>query len=99
MNDTVREIELKPCLLEKRIVRVPFSGCWLWTGATNSRGYGHLLVGGRHVLAHRYSLEIVNRPVPDGMVADHICKVRSCVNPDHLNHVTPRQNTLLKGFI
>lgn len=62
--------------------------CWLWTGSLNSDGYGRF--NGK--LAHRRTyLEVVG-PIPDGLVLDHLCRVRNCVNPDHLEPVTQREN-------
>lgn len=63
----------------------PNTGCWNWTGATVSGGYGHL---GRYraepVLAHRFSYEHHKGPVPDGHIVRHTCHNAKCVNPDHL---------------
>lgn len=67
-------------------------GCWEWTAATNSNGYGHIYVEGRVKAAHRISWEWANGPVPDGMVIDHRCSNPLCVNPEHLRAVTQGQN-------
>ena len=67
-------------------------GCIIWTGATNSSGYGSLWANGKSVKAHRYSWERVHGPIPDDRVIDHTCYERSCVNPDHLRLATPAQN-------
>lgn len=61
-------------------------GCWLWTGSVQSSGYGSW--GGQGKLAHRLAYEDLVGPVPHGLVLDHLCHVRLCVNPDHLNPVT-----------
>ena len=66
-------------------------GCWYWTGAKND-GYGHFTSGGKTCLSHRYSYELVNGPVPDGLVIDHICGNRACVKPDDLRPATHKQN-------
>ena len=68
------------------------SGCVVWTGALNRCGYGMLHVNGRMVRAHRYAWERINGPIPAGMVIDHACHERSCVNTDHLRIATPSQN-------
>ncbi len=69
--------------------------CWLWTGATNDKGYGYFWEGkGKWRKAHRVSLSIHGVDIPSGMVVDHICRVRNCVNPAHLRVVTQRQNAL-----
>jgi hypothetical protein len=68
--------------------------CWLWRGAVQSRGYGHLQIYGNSVLAHRHSWALVNGAIPRGAVIDHRCRVRQCVNPAHMELVTPRENTM-----
>ena len=64
----------------------------IWTGTTDSNGYGRLRVNGRMVGAHRYAWERERGPIPDGMFIDHACWERSCVNIDHLRLATPAQN-------
>lgn len=74
----------------------PTTGCWLWTGALNSGGYGQFGAGrgrGKHMLAHRYAYEALVGPIPADLVLDHRCRCRSCVNPAHLEAVTMRENT------
>ena len=72
----------------------PNSGCWLWTGLVWPNGYAHFTVGRTHVYAHRFSYERSRSPIPAGLSLDHLCRVRCCVNPDHLEPVTQRENTL-----
>lgn len=71
-------------------------GCWLWTGATkNHNGYGALTLRGTPrsvILAHRFAYELLVGPIPDGLQLDHLCRVRHCVNPDHLEPVTQAEN-------
>ena len=67
-------------------------GCWLWTAAENGRGYGLFSWDGRTIVAHRYSYRTLVGPVPDGLDLDHLCRVRNCVNPKHLEPVTRREN-------
>lgn len=75
-------------------------GCWLWTGALNWGGYGAVVRGTRpnqrRWMAHRFVYEIFVGPIPEGLDIDHLCRVRHCVNPDHLEPVTRREN-LLRG--
>lgn len=71
----------------------PNSGCWLWAGADNGAGYGTMTLGhAKRAYAHRISFEIHRGPVPDGMHLDHLCRVRCCVNPDHLDPVSNAEN-------
>ena len=71
--------------------------CWLWTGHLNHGGYGQFSTGkARYFGAHRWSYEHFVGPVPAGLDLDHLCRVRHCVNPDHLEPVTRREN-LLRG--
>jgi hypothetical protein len=70
------------------------NGCWLWTGKVNSRGYGYVPGGTGSIAAHRFSYKAHGRKIPEGMVLDHLCNNRLCVNPDHLNPTTDRENTL-----
>ena len=70
--------------------------CWIWTAGLHFRGYGEVwdesLRDGK--LAHRYVYERLVGPVPDGLVLDHLCRNRRCVNPEHLEPVTHRENIL-----
>lgn len=66
--------------------------CWIWTAATSKNdGYGRFAISGMR-LAHRVSWEMAYGAIPDGLVLDHMCFVRRCVNPDHLRLVTRKQN-------
>lgn len=81
--------------LEERSIPEPNSGCFLWIGYHNGEGYGKLSVGkSGSIYAHRFAYEQANGPIPEGMQLDHLCRTPSCVNPDHLEPVTNRENTL-----
>lgn len=75
----------------------PVTGCWPWQGHVNKRwGYGQFW-DGEHVRgAHQVSYELFKGPIPEGTEPDHLCRVRCCVHPDHLEAVT-RQVNLLRG--
>lgn len=68
--------------------------CWLWLGAKDPHGYGTFWVSGRFVRAHRFAYQELTGPVAKGLYLDHLCRVRHCVNPDHLEPVTNRVNIL-----
>lgn len=67
--------------------------CWLWTGTLTWDGYGLFRHEGRRSGAHRFAYEFFVGPIPAGMQIDHLCRVRNCVRPDHLEPVTPGENT------
>lgn len=67
--------------------------CWLWADAPNSAGYGTFKVAGLNpFMAHRYSYELAGGVLTPGKTIDHLCRVRLCVNPDHLEEVTYEEN-------
>jgi hypothetical protein len=66
--------------------------CWQWTAAKCSRGYGAFGVDRKPRRAHRVAYELVVGPIPDGLELDHLCRNPSCVNPEHLEPVTHREN-------
>src|SRR5260221_14462809 len=74
------------------------SGCWEWQGYTNNHGYGQFRpTKGDRRFAHRFSYELFRAPIPTGLVIDHLCRNPRCVNPDHLEPVTEREN-MLRGY-
>jgi hypothetical protein len=68
--------------------------CWIWEGARITTGYGHVHWGyrGKHKYAHRIAYEHFVGPIPVGMHLDHLCGVKACVNPSHLEVVTQAEN-------
>lgn len=70
------------------------TGCWVWTASLTYAGYGRLGVPELGTnLAHRIGWMLYRGPIPEGLVIDHMCRVRCCVNPDHLRVVTKRINS------
>lgn len=67
-------------------------GCWLWTGSLDKHGYGRSYLNGRNRSAHAVMYELTIGPCPDGLELDHLCHVRNCVNPTHLEPVTHAEN-------
>ena len=78
--------------LDEKISEIPEAGCWIWTACLNQSGYGVTYVEGRTRLAHIAVFELHRGPVPRGLQLDHLCRVRSCVNPWHLEPVSQREN-------
>ena len=72
-------------------------GCWLWTGSQTGNGYGQFKVDGRIVLAHRLAYSLLVSAIPEGLQIDHLCRTRNCVNANHLEVVTHREN-IMRGF-
>lgn len=75
------------------------SGCWVWFGAQSGdvkggRGYGVVSMGTTTARAHRYVYEHLHGPIPEGLTLDHLCRNKLCVNPEHLEPVTTRENIL-----
>lgn len=73
-------------------VRKVSNSCWEWEGYKIKNGYGRTSYGSGKILAHRWSYQIYKGEIPAGMVIDHLCRNTSCVNPDHLEAVTQREN-------
>ncbi len=81
----------RPTLKERLLSSISENeeGCWLWRGSIDAEGYGRI---GRNQSAHRVAYELLVGPIPQGLTIDHLCRVRHCVNPAHLEPVTMAEN-------
>jgi hypothetical protein len=98
----VEETTYSPSALPFKIqakIHVDEAGCWAWTGSIAADGYGRIMwppVAGparRKWIAHRLVYELLIGPIPDRLVLDHLCRVRHCVNPVHMEPVTLQENS------
>ncbi len=83
----------------RRSIAIDENGCWIWTLARASNGYGLIGRGGHYglkALVHRVAYEELVGPIPKGLTIDHLCRVRACCNPEHLEPVSMREN-LMRG--
>ncbi len=91
---------VRPRLLPRIAAKIQPSadGCWLWIGGKYWDGYGLVNFTSPRTTrrAHRVVYETVRGPIPKGLVTDHLCRVRYCVNPQHIEIVSIREN-LLRG--
>lgn len=85
----------RPTLDERFWGKVDATGsCWEWIAYVNRYGYGEFHLEGRAALAHRVAYQLLVGSIPEGLQLDHLCRNTKCVNPDHLEPVTGRINTL-----
>lgn len=87
-------IGILPQKLLDRIEPVPPSECWVWMGAVNNHGYGSMYLNRHTQLVHRIAYESAFGPIPKGLTVDHLCRIRSCVNPAHMELVSLCENIL-----
>lgn len=77
----------------------PETGCWIWAKQLVGGRYGRKWVGGRGVMAHIWYYEQANGPVPEGLEIDHLCRVKACVNPAHLEAVSRTVNRQRRSVV
>lgn len=75
-------------------VNVNECGCWVWQGAIGSKGYGMIGAFGATTLAHRVAIKAWGMQLIDGLCIDHLCRNRLCVNPEHFEQVSIKENVL-----
>lgn len=73
--------------------KIDSNGCWIWTGAVHKSGYGNIKWLGKSTVAHRVVYSLLKGELQTGLVLDHLCNVKLCVNPDHLEQVSYSVNT------
>lgn len=84
----------RPATLGTSTIDMGFSTpCHLWNGSTFHNGYGKLTRGGVTQYAHRYYYELEHGPIPKVLECDHLCRVRKCCNPEHIELVTHAENS------
>lgn len=96
----MRPDQAQPVLMRirDRSAMEPNTGCWLWLGQVNSRGYGKIWIGSRAdgsrrcAVTHRAAYEATHGVISEGLILRHKCDVALCVNPDHLVPGTHQEN-------
>jgi len=71
--------------------------CWIWMGSIGTEGYGWFHFQMKRMRAHLLSYKLLKGQIPEGLMLDHLCRVRHCVNPGHADQVTNREN-ILRGI-
>jgi hypothetical protein len=97
----VREdFPVEPWVYEARILArtyVDEFGCWIWDGPLSPGGYGQVNAWQKRWLVHRLAYTVMVGEIPAGLQIDHLCRVRNCIRPDHLEPVTQAENLRRQG--
>lgn len=78
--------------IESSIERITETGCWIWMGALSAKGYARTSINGAKKSVHRSTYELLIGAIPAGLQLDHLCRIRCCCNPAHLEPVTGKEN-------
>ena len=89
--DVIASTGLPSRFWSKVYIREP-GECWIWTASTKASDYGQFMMDGKNWLSHRLAYEDQVGPIPGGLTLDHLCRVRKCCNPSHLEAVTIQEN-------
>jgi hypothetical protein len=82
----------------RHVMPEPNCGCWIWTGRLTWGGYGQFFDEKKKLfMAHRIAYKLFKDENIDGLQLDHLCRMRCCVNPDHLEPVTAKENNRRGG--
>ena len=92
MQRAMRVIQKLPERFMARVEKDASTGCWFWLGQLMPNGYGTFGIFRRNFYAHRVAYALWRGPIPSAHDVDHLCRVRRCVNPNHLEAVTRREN-------
>lgn len=92
----ISEVHNRRVIIKKLLLRVVIdhNGCWIWQGYVHGNGYGYIKQKCKKILIHKIFFMLHKGIVPKGMCLDHICRIRRCVNPEHLRTVTRAQNNV-----
>lgn len=95
-DDDDRRRDTEPLPMEKFInaIRVLPNSCWQWQNSLATFGYGKFWIGNTQFMAHRFAWWVFRGAIPKGLQIDHLCRNRGCVNPDHMEPVTIKENVL-----
>lgn len=84
---------------ENLYIPEPNSGCWLWLGCLYKKGYGNFSLNDKNLKAHRAAYLFFIGNIPPDYEIDHLCKMTSCVNPQHLEAVTGEENRARSNYL